>query len=112
MGKDSLLLQPLKVGQLTLKNRIFMPPISTNLANKGYIRDESVAHYEARAKGGVGLIVSEVVMYIYHQLKDVETLVFANGYHIDHSIEEMLKAAQVSYDLIGDGNKVGNMKDF
>ena len=50
-------------------------------------------------------------MYIYHQLKDVDTLVFANGYHIDHSIEEMLKAAQVSYDLIGDGNKVGNIKD-
>ena len=37
-----------------------MPPISTNLADKGYITDTLVEHYAARAKGGVGLIVTEV----------------------------------------------------
>ena len=46
-----------------------MPPISTNLANKGYVTDELIQHYGARARGGVGLIVSEVVTieptYIY-----------------------------------------------
>ena len=46
-----------------------MPPISTNLANKGYVTDELIQHYGARAKGGVGLIVSEVVTveptYVY-----------------------------------------------
>lgn len=46
-----------------------MPPISTNLANKGYVTDELVKHYGDRARGGVGLIVSEVVtvepVYVY-----------------------------------------------
>lgn len=63
------LFQPLKVGKTEIKNRIFMPPISTNLADKGYVTEELIQHYGARAKGGVGLIVSEVVTveptYIY-----------------------------------------------
>ena len=54
------LFSPIKVGHTTIKNRVFMPPISTNLADKGYITDELIQHYEARAKGGVGLIVTEV----------------------------------------------------
>ena len=63
------LFEPIKVGNKVIKNRIFMPPISTNLANKGYVTDELVKHYGDRAKGGVGLIVSEVVtvepVYVY-----------------------------------------------
>ena len=63
------LFSPIKVGHTTIKNRVFMPPISTNLADKGYITDELIQHYEARAKGGVGLIVTEVTTveptYIY-----------------------------------------------
>ena len=63
------LFQPIQIGKRTVKNRIFMPPISTNLANKGYVTEELIQHYGARAKGGVGLIVSEVVTveptYVY-----------------------------------------------
>ena len=63
------LFEPIQVGKKVIKNRIFMPPISTNLANKGYVTDELVKHYGDRAKGGVGLIVSEVVtvepVYVY-----------------------------------------------
>ena len=69
MTKYNHLFEPIQVGKKTIKNRIFMPPISTNLANKGYVTDELVKHYGDRAKGGVGLIVSEVVTveptYIY-----------------------------------------------
>jgi NADH dehydrogenase FAD-containing subunit len=46
-----------------------------------------------------------------HVIKDADTLVFANGYHIDPATEEMLKAAGSVYHLIGDGAKVGNIKD-
>lgn len=46
-----------------------------------------------------------------HTIADADTLVFANGYHIDAAVEEMLKEAGVSYHLIGDGHKVGNLKD-
>ncbi|MBQ7891710.1 MAG: FAD-dependent oxidoreductase [Erysipelotrichaceae bacterium] len=63
------LFEPIQIGKRTIKNRVFMPPISTNLANNGYVTDELVQHYGARAKGGVGLIVSEVVTveptYVY-----------------------------------------------
>ena len=54
------LFEPIKIGKTTVKNRIFMPPISTNMADKGYVTDALVEHYSARAKGGVGLIVTEV----------------------------------------------------
>ena len=63
------LFSPIKIGETTVKNRVFMPPISTNLADKGYVTDALVEHYAARAKGGVGLIVTEVTTveptYVY-----------------------------------------------
>lgn len=69
MKEFSHLFSPIKVGETVVKNRVFMPPISTNLADKGYATDALVAHYAARAKGGVGLIVTEVTTveptYIY-----------------------------------------------
>lgn len=61
MSKYEHLLSPIKIGETTVKNRIFMPPLSTNLADKGCVTDELVEHYKARAKGGVGLFVTEVV---------------------------------------------------
>lgn len=63
------LFSPIRIGRTTVKNRVFMPPLSTNLADKGYVTDALVAHYSARARGGVGLIVTEVTTveptYIY-----------------------------------------------
>ena len=49
-----------------------MPPISTNMADKGYVTDDLVAHTILHEqKGGVGLIVTEVVTveptYVYLQ---------------------------------------------
>lgn len=69
MSNYTHLFSPIQIGTTTVKNRLFMPPISTNLADKGYVTDELVQHYAARAKGGVGLIVTEVTTveptYIY-----------------------------------------------
>jgi 2,4-dienoyl-CoA reductase-like NADH-dependent reductase (Old Yellow Enzyme family)/thioredoxin reductase len=44
-------------------------------------------------------------------IENVNTLVFAIGYHIDAAIEDMLKQTNRPYYLIGDCNKVGNIKD-
>lgn len=69
MNSYEHLFSPIQIGTTTVKNRVFMPPISTNLADKGYVTDELVEHYAARAKGGVGLIITEVTTveptYIY-----------------------------------------------
>ncbi len=64
------LFSPIKVGTQTVKNRLWMPPVSTNLAvDHGHVSDALVEHYANRAKGGVGLIVTEVVTveptYVY-----------------------------------------------
>ena len=56
-----MLFSPIKIGTQEVKNRVFMPPVSTNLADRGYVTDALVDHYTARAKGGVGLIITEVV---------------------------------------------------
>lgn len=50
-----------KIGRLTIPNRVVMPAMGTNLsATGGGVTDDIIAFYEARAKGGVGLIITEV----------------------------------------------------
>jgi len=50
----------IRFGNLTLKNRIIFPPVSTNLASAtGEVTDEMVYHYSRRAKGGAALITLE-----------------------------------------------------
>ena len=39
MNKYEHLFEPIKIGNTIVKNRIFMPPLSTNLGNKGYVTD-------------------------------------------------------------------------
>ena len=50
-----------KIGKLTIKNRIVMTPMGTGFAAaSGEANEEITRFYEERAKGGVGLIISEV----------------------------------------------------
>lgn len=56
--KNSLLLQPLKVGNQILKNRIMFPPLTTGYEERdGSIGERSFHFYERLAKGGVSYIV-------------------------------------------------------
>lgn len=51
---------------MSLKNRIIMAPISTNLAAKdGTVCDGLISHYTERARGGTGLITVENVCIAY-----------------------------------------------
>ena len=57
MGKESLLLQPIQVGNLTLKNRIMFPPLTTGYEERdGSIGARSLGFYERLAKGGVSYV--------------------------------------------------------
>jgi 2,4-dienoyl-CoA reductase-like NADH-dependent reductase (Old Yellow Enzyme family)/thioredoxin reductase len=52
--------EPTNIGQMQLKNRIVMPPMGTNYAEAGgAVSQRMLDYYEARARGGVGLIVVE-----------------------------------------------------
>ncbi|WED24448.1 FAD-dependent oxidoreductase [Vibrio sp. JC009] len=54
------LMEPIQIGHKTLRNRIVMPPIETRLSNPDGSSPQVMAdHYEARAKGGAGMIVVE-----------------------------------------------------
>ena len=58
MSNESLLLQPIQVGGLTLKNRIMFPPLTTGYEERdGSIGPRSLAFYERLAKGGTGFVV-------------------------------------------------------
>lgn len=54
------LFEPAEIGTLKLKNRLVMPPMGTNMSDGGYVNRRILDHYEARARGGVGLIIVEV----------------------------------------------------
>jgi len=52
--------EPTSIGQMQLKNRIVMPPMGTNYAEAGgAVSQRMLDYYEARARGGVGLIIVE-----------------------------------------------------
>lgn len=55
------LLTPGRLGGLTLKNKMVLPPMGTNYANPdASMSQRFIDYYAARAKGGFGLIVVEV----------------------------------------------------
>jgi 2,4-dienoyl-CoA reductase (NADPH2) len=53
------LFSPLRVGSITVPNRIVFSAHLTNLAQDGRPGPDLVAYYEERARGGTGLIISE-----------------------------------------------------
>lgn len=53
------LFSPITLRNLTIRNRIFQSAHVTALGEKGLPTDRHVRYFEARAKGGVGLIVQE-----------------------------------------------------
>ncbi|MDO4546620.1 MAG: NAD(P)/FAD-dependent oxidoreductase [Clostridia bacterium] len=50
-----------RIGKLDIPNRIVMPAMGVNLGSPlGGVTDDLIAYYEARARGGCGLIITEV----------------------------------------------------
>lgn len=58
-GAFPLLLSPLRVGDVTLRNRIVSTAHDTVMAHDGLVTDRLVAYHRARAEGGAGLIVTQ-----------------------------------------------------
>lgn len=55
------LFTPGQIGNVEIKNRVVMPPMTTRAADAdGFVTDEAVAYYNARAEGGTGLITVEM----------------------------------------------------
>ncbi len=48
---------PVKINELTIKNRIFLPAMHLNMAKDYLVTDQLVEFYAERARGGAGMIV-------------------------------------------------------
>ncbi len=56
-----VLFSPMKIGNIQIKNRIVMPAMGVNTAEyDGRAGNDLAVYYEERAKGGVGLIITEI----------------------------------------------------
>ncbi len=55
------LFTPLRIGGVEVSNRILSTGHDTSMAHAGHVTDAMIAYHEARARGGAGLIVSQVV---------------------------------------------------
>lgn len=51
------LFEPIRIGNMELRNRLVMAPMSCNLGKDGFVTERMIRFFEERAKGGVGLIV-------------------------------------------------------
>ena len=56
---SKVLFSPIKIGNLEIKNRIFMSPMCQYTAADGLVNNWHTIHYTTRAVGGVGAIIIE-----------------------------------------------------
>jgi len=57
----NVLLTPGRIGNVEIKNRIVMPPMTTRLSDEeGFVTEHTVNYYMARVRGGVGLVTVEM----------------------------------------------------
>jgi 2,4-dienoyl-CoA reductase-like NADH-dependent reductase (Old Yellow Enzyme family) len=57
----SILLTPARIGAVQMANRVVLPPMTTRTADaEGCVTEDTIAYYEARVAGGVGLITVEM----------------------------------------------------
>jgi len=53
------LFQPVRIGALSLKNRVVMSPMTRTMAPSGVPGEDNADYYRKRAAGGAGLIITE-----------------------------------------------------
>ena len=56
MAKYQKLLEPLNIGNVELRNRFVMLPMTIEKVDNYHVTDDLVDFYEQHAKGGVGII--------------------------------------------------------
>lgn len=89
------LFKPITIGNMVVKNRIFQSPVGSHLAGEDFnVTEEMLAYYEARLKGGMGLMTTEYVLVsentnygTYHNL----------GLYEDRMIDELKKLTDMAH---------------
>lgn len=90
MAKYENLMKPITFRNMTVKNRVFLPPMKTNYIKLDHSMSEDIIqYYEDMAKGGVGLITTEAAEVDGEHLYDATIL----GIYDDSQIEGFRKLA-------------------
>ncbi|MCL2111837.1 MAG: NAD(P)/FAD-dependent oxidoreductase [Clostridiales bacterium] len=78
------LLESIKINNMELRNRIFMPPMETRLNTvDGDVTSEMLDYYAVRAQGGAGLVVVENT---FVDAKESRSSLISSGLYSDHLI--------------------------
>ena len=57
------LFKPIKIGPVQIKNRVALAPMGTvTTYPRGYVNEQVCAYFAARARGGMGLIITGTVL--------------------------------------------------
>lgn len=90
------LLEPIIVGNVTLKNRAVSSPMITGYANRdGDVTERLLRFYEAKARGGMGLIIVE---YSYIDQKASQSARCQLGVYDDTAIIGLSRLAEVMHE--------------
>lgn len=100
------LFEPIVIKGLSIKNRIVMPPMHTNLGNmEEGITDQAMDFYAARAKGGFGMIgVGVIDAYFVPGASSPHSFFLMNGRHVKNHgniVKGIKKYGAVAYAQIG-----------
>ncbi|MEA1958208.1 MAG: FAD-dependent oxidoreductase [Chloroflexota bacterium] len=88
MSSSSTLFSPIKIGKMEVRNRIAMAPITPNWSSDdGTVSEKLVDYLEARAAGGVGMIITETFVVD----KDQQYLLSSMGFWDDSVIPNFKK---------------------
>ncbi|KAF9555052.1 FMN-linked oxidoreductase [Agrocybe pediades] len=82
MTTTKALLQPLQLGDITLKNRITMAAMTRNRTEDTYPTELMKKYYVQRAQGGAGLIVSEGILVSHQGAEWSNAPVMADEKHV------------------------------
>ena len=87
------ILEPISIGKLTLKNRIYLPAMHLNMAEDYLVTDQLVNFYAERAKGGAAMVV--VGFATVDKLSGGSTNI---GAHLDEHIPGLTRLASAIKD--------------
>ena len=91
-----LLFSPFSIGNLSLENRVVMPPMATNYASsEGFVTDRQIAYYVERARGGVGYITVEHTAIHEHGKASPKMLMISTDAHAA-KIENLVEAVHAA----------------
>ncbi len=95
------LFSPIQINRLAIPNRIMMSPAFSNSATpEGYVTNNTIRHYVARARSGIGLIMTEHTSVNSYYLHPGNRLQISTGDHIS-GLTRLARAVQ------NEGCKIG-----